>query len=211
MNRFLVFSHFRTDFELWWFYNGHFLCITYRGHVSQPNIYNISSLKVVGRVCWQSKFGIVVTSSWQRCWLCLYILPIGVYRSFLRAALLCMCRWFRTVIVVYNGCHCIWYIVIWIHLGYKMKGCRYQLSSVHFTGLHTIKAYTHTGRPTSSSQCVHQICRHFSRQPGFFVWCFSLCFWVIEWWRKYLYECTPFWYVTCDFNCIYIQMYDLNL
>ncbi len=43
-----------------------------------------------------------------------------------------------------------------------LPGC--NMISWH-TGLHTKKAYTHTG--TSSSQCVHQNCRHFSRQPGF--------------------------------------------
>ncbi len=74
--------------------------------------------------------------------------------------------------------------------------------SHYFTGLHTKKAYTHTG--TSSNQCVHQICRHFSRQPRFFFVFYGsfLCYFqcltsklsVRIGWRKYLYECTPFWY-----------------
>ena len=58
--------------------------------------------------------------------------------------------------------------------------------------------YTHTG--TSSSQCEHKLCRHFSRQPGFFALlcyfqCFTSKFSACIGWRKYLYECMPFWYV----------------
>ncbi len=78
-----------------------------------------------------------------------------------------------------------------------------------------------TGLRTSSRQCVHQMCRHFSRQPGFFALygsflcyfqCFTSKFSVCIGSRKYLYECTPFWYVTlCIGSSLHLIHYLIHL